>query len=157
MEPLKPGQSVGSYVAGDGLGGGLGGGVAGRGGGPLTGPVAPTQDERFLGMMAHLGAIAALFVTGGFLGWAVPLFLMIAKKDSAYIRTHAVEALNFQISMAIAAAVGWVLVLSIIGLCVGVPVLLAAAAAGVIFPLLGGLKANEGQLYRYPFNVRLVK
>jgi uncharacterized Tic20 family protein len=29
--------------------------------------------------------------------------------------------------------------------------------AGIVFGVIAGLKANEGQLYRYPFNISLVK
>jgi hypothetical protein len=29
--------------------------------------------------------------------------------------------------------------------------------AGILFGVLGGIKANEGQFYKYPFNINIVK
>ncbi|MCI0572536.1 MAG: DUF4870 domain-containing protein [Myxococcaceae bacterium] len=140
MDPMNQGQSVGSYVAGTG--------------GPLTATVAPTSDEKTMGMLAHLGTIAGIVVGAGFLGWAVPLFLLLTKgKDSAYIRYHAVESLNFQITLMIAAAGSAILIC----LGIGILMLLAIAGASIVFAIIAGLKANEGEYYRYPFTLRLVK
>ncbi|RKH74322.1 DUF4870 domain-containing protein [Corallococcus aberystwythensis] len=120
----------------------------------ITGSPSATQDEKTMGMLAHLGSIAGLVVGAGFLGWAVPLFLMLAKgKESSFIRGNAVESLNFQITTLIAMVISGVL------MCVGVGFILApiVALASLVFSVIGGLKANEGQLYRYPVNLRLVK
>jgi uncharacterized protein len=35
--------------------------------------------------------------------------------------------------------------------------LLVVTLVGVVFGVIGGLRANEGQLYRYPLSARLVK
>ncbi|WP_223646084.1 DUF4870 domain-containing protein [Corallococcus sp. EGB] len=120
----------------------------------ITGSPTATQDEKTMGMLAHLGSIAGLVVGAGFLGWAVPLFLMLAKgKDSSFIRANAVESLNFQITTLIAMFVSGILI------CVGVGFILVpvVALASLVFSVIGGLKANEGQIYRYPVNLRLVK
>ncbi|NOK36852.1 DUF4870 domain-containing protein [Corallococcus exercitus] len=121
----------------------------------ITGSPTATQDEKTMGMLAHLGTIAGLVVGAGFLGWAVPLFLMLTKgKESSFVRAHAVESLNFQITVAIAMTVSALLVCALgLGFITGAITFLAS----VVFSVMAGLKANDGELYRYPVNIRMVK
>ncbi|MGE6758709.1 DUF4870 domain-containing protein [Corallococcus interemptor] len=121
----------------------------------ITGSPTATQDEKTMGMLAHLGAIAGVVVGAGFLGWAVPLFLMLTKgKESSFVRAHAVESLNFQITCAIGMAVSAVLLCALgLGVITGGIIILGSLVLSVI----AGLKANDGELYRYPVNIRLVK
>ena len=42
-------------------------------------------------------------------------------------------------------------------LVVAIAISLAAWVVSVIFSIIGGLKANEGVAYRYPFAIRLIK
>lgn len=117
----------------------------------ITGPMAPTQDEKTMALLAHMGTIAGNIFG---LGFAVPLVLMLTKgKESQFIRAHSVESLNFQITVFIAAVVSGILI------CVGIGALLlpVVGLAALIFAIIAGLKANEGQLYKYPVNIRLVK
>ena len=117
----------------------------------ISGSPMPTQDEKTMGLIAHIGAlVASLFG----LGFAVPLVLMLTKgKESAFIRAHSVESLNFQITVFIAA------VISSITICIGIGAILlpVVVIAAFVFCIIAGLKANEGQLYKYPVNIRLVK
>jgi uncharacterized Tic20 family protein len=118
----------------------------------LTGSPAPTQDEKTWGMIAHLSGIAALLIGLPFLG---PLIVMLVKgKDSAWVNAHAKEALNVQITAFIAYLVCTPLVL-----CLGLGALIALGVgiAVVVFNILAALKANNGEMYRYPATLRLVK
>ncbi|MCP3059858.1 DUF4870 domain-containing protein [Myxococcus sp. K38C18041901] len=117
----------------------------------ITGTPMPTQDEKTMALIAHMGTILGNFVG---LGFAVPLVLMLTKgKESSFIREHAVESLNFQITIFIAAVV------ASITLCVGIGFVLLplVGVVALVFSIIAGLKANEGQLYKYPFAIRLVK
>lgn len=117
----------------------------------LTGSPAPTQDEKTWGMLAHLSGLVASFVGLPFLG---PLIVMLTKgKESKWVEMHAKEALNFQITMT---AVIWI---GILGSCLIVPLILAiiAGVGALILSIMAGLKANNGETYRYPATVRLVK
>ena len=117
----------------------------------ISGSPMPTQDEKTMGLLAHMGTILANFVG---LGFAVPLVLMLTKgKESSFVRAHSVESLNFQITVFIAA------VISSITICVGIGLILlpVVGIAALVFSIIAGLKANEGQLYKYPVNIRLVK
>jgi uncharacterized Tic20 family protein len=112
---------------------------------PLTSS-SPTKDEINLALLSHLLGIFTSFVGA--------LVLWIMKKDeSAFVGQHALEALNFQITIAIAFAICMVLTFILIGVFF-IPLVYAA---NVIFCILGAMAASKGNEYRYPFAVRLLK
>ena len=61
--------------------------------------------------------------------------------------------MNFNITVAIAGLVCVVLLFILVGF-VLLPLL---GIAWVVFTIIAAIKANEGELYRYPFTLRLVK
>jgi uncharacterized Tic20 family protein len=129
--------------------------------GPTAFALSP-QQERTWAMFAHIGAIIAGFLPGmAFLG---PLVVMLTQgTKSPFVRRHAVESLNFQLTVLIALIAGFVvsvvlLVVTLgLGLLVFIPVFFAGFIAALIFTVIGGVKANNGEDYRYPINIRMVK
>ncbi len=94
-----------------------------------------------------------MFVGGGVLGFVAPLIAYAAKgQQSPTVRAHAIAALNFQILWSIIGLVGWILSYVTFGL-----VAVAAMIVGIVFGIIGGVKANEGQVYRYPMSLSIVK
>jgi uncharacterized Tic20 family protein len=110
-----------------------------------------TPDERTWGTMAHVSSIIAMFVGG--LTVLGPLIVWLVKKnESAYVAHHGREALNFQITMLFVTIVCALSLFCFIGF-----VLLPLAfLANVILSIVGAMWANEGQLWTYPFSIRLV-
>jgi uncharacterized protein len=107
-------------------------------------------------MLAHLsGLIAAFF----FLGFVGPLIIMLIQGDkSAFVRRHAVEALNFQITLlllSVAAVLAVVLTLGI-GAIIIAPLALIVAIVALILIIVAMVRANNGEDYRYPLSLRLV-
>ncbi len=119
---------------------------------PSSLPAAPTQDERTWGMLAHLTAFAGFIVPfGNVFG---PLVVWLMKRDqSAFVAEQGKEALNFNITILIGAALCGVLVFVFIGILLGVALFIFWLALTII----AGIKAGEGVHYRYPFAIRLVK
>lgn len=114
----------------------------------------PTQDEKTMAMFCHLGALAGFVIPIPFAGIIVPLIIWQMKKDqSDYIDRHGKESLNFQITMAIAFLISFILVF----LFIGIPILIGLAIFNLIIVIIAAIKANEGTEYRYPFNLRLIK
>ncbi|MBS1660633.1 MAG: DUF4870 domain-containing protein [Bacteroidetes bacterium] len=113
---------------------------------PLT---TPTSDERTLGILSHVLSI----VPGvGILG---PLIIFLIKKDTAsqFVGENAKESLNFQITVYLAAIACWILAFILIGfLLLGV-----LAIANFVLVIIATIKASENKIYRYPFNLRLIK
>ena len=111
-------------------------------------------------MFAHLGGILISFVA--------PLVIWLMHKGRGrYVEEQAKEALNWWITVAGVWIVLWLLTLILVAVtcsgrlfCTGgflgfLPWL--AAIGGVIFAIMGGIAANKGEPYRYPFAVRLIK
>lgn len=103
------------------------------------------DDDKTMGMIAHGGPILVGF-------WA-PLLIMLIKKDSAFAQQEAKEALNFQIWVAIGVAISIPLFFIVIGICTLVLVLIGA----LVFEVMGIMKVNSGEPYRYPVNFRIIK
>ncbi|WP_233843304.1 DUF4870 domain-containing protein [Dyella sp. 2HG41-7] len=121
-------------------------------------------EERTWAMMAHLSALLGALVTVTFgHGWACfigPLVIWLVKKDTMpFVNDQAKEALNFNITVAIATLV--LLILSIvtfgIGLIIAIPMWVIIWIAWLVLTVVAGMKANEGVRYRYPFALRLIK
>ena len=117
---------------------------------PAQAPEEPkqevSQDAKNMAMLCHL-----LGLLTSFLG---PLILWLIKKDDdPFIDKQGKEALNFQITVAIAFIVSSLL----IGVCIGALLVPAVAIADLVFSIMACVKANQGQAYRYPVSIRFVK
>jgi uncharacterized Tic20 family protein len=112
-------------------------------------PMSPT-DQRTWAIATHLSPFLAAFFALSFLG---PLIMYVIFKDrGAYIRHHAAEALNFQLTMWIGLLISVPLMFVLIGF-------LTAGAIGIamlVCHILGAVAANDGRDYRYPFTIRFV-
>jgi len=113
---------------------------------PVSAP-APA-DQRTMALVAHILGIFTWFI-GPLIIW------MINKDDSskAFVTDQAKEALNFQITITIAMLICFVLMIVIIG------GLLAPLVGllNLVFCIIAAVKANNGEAYRYPFALRLIK
>jgi uncharacterized protein len=113
----------------------------------------PSAEERQWALFAHLSALLGI-VTAGWLCFVGPLVIWLVKKDTMpFVDDQAKEALNFNITVMIAAAISWVLLFVLIGFLL----LPAVAIFWLVFVIIAAIKANEGTRYRYPFTLRLVK
>lgn len=101
-----------------------------------------------MALAAHLLGIFTWFI-GALIIW------LINKDDAskAFVTDQAKEALNFQITVTIAMVISIILMVVIIG---GI----LAPIVGIInlvFCIIAAVKANNGEAYRYPFTLRLIK
>ena len=112
----------------------------------------PSREARQWAMFCHFSAFLGMwFPFGSLIG---PLILWQVKRESdPFIDDQGKEALNFQITVAIAWLVCMVLAFAVIGFFL----MIALAIATVVLTTIGGIKANKGIAYRYPFTWRLVK
>ncbi len=113
---------------------------------PPSPPANSGTDEKTLAALTHASGI--------FFGLIVPLVVWLLKKDqSPYLADNAKEALNFQITVLIACFVSGALTVVLIGLLLLPLVILA----DVILCIIAAVKTNNGETYRYPFALRLIK
>ncbi|MBL8186992.1 MAG: DUF4870 domain-containing protein [Acidobacteria bacterium] len=111
-----------------------------------------SKEERTWGMLAHLSALLGYLVLP-FGNIIAPLVVWLVKKDqSQFVGDQAKESLNFQISCTIYMVVALISLLLLVGFIL-VPLVYAF---GLILTLIGTVKANNGEAYRYPFTIRLI-
>jgi uncharacterized Tic20 family protein len=111
-----------------------------------------SQEDRNWGLIAHLSALSGLIIPlGSVLG---PLIVYLVKKDqSAFGTDCAKEALNFNITILIAAIICACLWLIFIGILLSV----ALFFFWLVLTILAAVRASEGTVYRYPATIRFVK
>jgi uncharacterized Tic20 family protein len=98
---------------------------------------APDGEDRLLGALAH--------ASGYFTSILGPLlFLLLSGKRSEYVRRHAAEALNFQLTVLLVVAVTFGLG--------AVLYLVTWIVAGI-----AAISALAGGSFRYPWTLRLIK
>ena len=137
---------------------------------------APVAAERHWAAAAHLSALALALLTSWIAGVAGALgagaVYMLKRDESAFVSEHAREALNFNLSMLIYAAVAFAAAIVLVGATVvtlglglvltlpaGIALALVVAAIAVLWlvcSVIATVKAWNGEPYRYPFTLRLV-
>jgi len=116
------------------------------------------DEDRTWGLAAHATALIGALAGGApaFLG---PLIILLARGDRAFVRAHAAEALNFQLSLLIYATAAVLLALLTlgIGLFVIIPAWIGILVVGTVFLVQGMLAARDGRTYHYPLSLPLVR
>ena len=109
----------------------------------------PDKDARTWAMICHLIAFSGYVVPfGNLLG---PLIVWAIKKDEhPFINDQGKEAINFQLTMTIAVIISIILMFILIGF-----LLIAVVCVySIIMIVIAAMKANDGELYRYPITIR---
>jgi uncharacterized protein len=118
---------------------------------PQTQPVEAqkievSNDAKNMGVLCHL--------LGFFTCFFGPLIIWLIKKDQMpFVDHHGKEALNFQITLAIAFVVAWISIFCFIGAFL-IPILVLA---DLIFCIIACIAASKGEYYKYPWCLRLIK
>jgi uncharacterized Tic20 family protein len=117
-------------------------------------PLSTTEDNQWASF-AHLG---------GILGFLPSLIIWLVFKDrGAFTNVEAKEALNFQITAAIGQVAVFILNAILTAVTLGIwgfigwLLPLAVWVISLIWSVQGFLKAKDGNHYRYPFALRLIK
>ena len=104
------------------------------------------SDERLWAALAQVSGILISFI-------GPLLVLLIFGPRSAFVKKESTEALNFQITVAIAYVIGFVLTLVV----VGIFIVMAVWVVSLVFMILAALKNKDGVDYRYPVCIRFIK
>lgn len=105
-----------------------------------------SDDAKNMALLCHL---LGLFTA--FLG---PLVIWLLKKESSkFVDEQGKEALNFQITVAIALFVSGLLT----AICIGAFMLAIVWIADIVFCIMACMAVHNGEHYKYPVSIRLVK
>ena len=103
------------------------------------------SETRQWGMILHLSMLAGYAVP--YAGLIAPILIWQLKKNELPgIDIHGKNAANWIISMIIYSVVCFLLAFVVIG----VPLFIILCVLGVIFPIIAGIKANNGEVWKYP-------
>ena len=105
------------------------------------------SDSRAWAAAAQLLPLFGAYVLGALIIW------LIKRDEDPFVEESAREALNFQLSMLIYGLASAVLIIILIG----VVMLFAIGIFSFVMAIYAGIKAANGELYRYPLTMRMVK
>lgn len=99
-------------------------------------------------MALHLSQFAGFLAPG--LGFIVPILIWrIKTEELPGLDPHGRAVTNWMISFII--YIGAAFLLSFV--LIGVPLLVILSVLGIVFPIVGALKASNGQTWRYPLAI----
>jgi len=110
------------------------------------------KEDRQMLMILHLSQLLNLITVVG--GLIVPILLWQLKKDEIEgMEAQGKEVVNFQLSLLVYSVIAFILAFVLIGFFIfGIIALL-----NIIFPIIYGLKANNGEPVSYPLTIRFIK
>ena len=87
-------------------------------------------------------------------GWVLPFLIWQLKKDQLpALDPHGKVVANWLISLLIYTVIS--IPLCFIG--IGILIMIVLGVLGIVFPILGAIRANEGTLWRYPLSIQFFK
>jgi len=108
-----------------------------------------SSNENTWSMFMHFSLLCGFLIP--FAGLIVPIVMWQVKKDdSELIDRHGRIIVNWIITEIILAIAFGILCFIVIG----VPLLGALLVAGIVFPIIGGIKANNSEVWPYPFSIK---
>lgn len=106
-------------------------------------------------MILHLSALAGLVIPCGNI--IAPLAIWLIKKpELPGIDPEAKKVLNFQISYAIYMIAS--IIVAAVGSCLIIPIILplVVGIAWLVFTIIGGVKASNGEAYEFPLTIKML-
>lgn len=121
--------------------------------------VNPESEARTWNMWCHLSILSGFFIPfgnllGPFLVW------QMKKNEIPSVEAHAKASLNFQLTILIALVIGFAGAFVLSLFCFGYllfPIVGLLGLCGLIFPIIAGIKANDGVDYQYPYSIDFLK
>ena len=109
------------------------------------------SENSYIALM-HFSQFAGYIIL--FLGFIMPIIMwMINKDNSIKVDQHGKNIVNFLISWIIYAVASLILVFLVIGL----PMLIALGVLQIVFIIMAGLKASNGEYWKYPLSITFLK
>ncbi len=103
-------------------------------------------------MLMHLSQLAGFIIPFG--GLILPIVMWATNKDKfGEVDKHGKVIINWILSALIYGFICFILTFVIIG----VFGYIALAIAGLVFIVLGAIKANQGELWQYPLSIKFLK
>jgi hypothetical protein len=116
------------------------------------------KDERIWAALCHISAFAIYIIplVGNILA---PLGIWLLKKNQyPLVRDQGKEVLNFQISLTIYLLTTYLLLVLLLSFVfIGMTIIFGLLIFQFVIIIYAALRANDGESYRYPITIRLIK
>ncbi len=116
----------------------------------------PSPSSRMAAILAHLSAPIAALLSAGSLSLLGPLLVWLLKKHDRYARSAAAGAFNFNLSFWLLYLVSWLLIFTVIGAIVGIPLIIVLFVVSAWCHIKGAIRAADDRPYDYPFQIRVL-
>jgi uncharacterized protein len=116
----------------------------------------PSASSRIAAILAHLSAPIAALLSAGSLSLLGPLLVWLVKKDDPYVRRAAAGAFNFNLSFWLLYLISWLLIITVVGAVVGIPLLVVLFLVSAWCHIKGAIRAADDRPYDYPFQIRVL-
>lgn len=111
-------------------------------------------SEKLWSVLIHLGGAIVSFLSYATLAFLPALIGYLVLKDRGpFVRENTKNALNFQLTLLIGVVVGWITAFILIGFLI----LLAVWVVNIVFSIIAAVRANKGEVYRYPMTITFIK
>jgi uncharacterized protein len=121
-------------------------------GGPAN-AIDAEQQTRLWAMLLHLSQLAGYFLVP-LAGLIAPVVIWQLKKtELPGIDAHGKVVMNWILSALIYGMVCFALCFAF----VGAPLFMVLGILAIVFPVIGGIKANNGELWEYPLSIPFFK
>jgi uncharacterized protein len=121
-----------------------------------TSSVTPSPSSRIAAIFAHLSAPIAALLSAGSLSLLGPLLVWLVKKHDPYTRRAAAGAFNFNLSFWLLYLISWLLIFTVVGAIIGVPLIIGLFVVSAWCHVKGAIRAANDQPYDYPFQIRVL-
>src|SRR4051794_28359552 len=114
------------------------------------------KNTRLWGMILHLSILAGYPIPVA--GLVAPIVIWQVKKNELPgLDAHGKNAVNWILSFIIYNLVCFILFITLILSIIAIPLAIALHVIGVIFPIIAGIKANNGEYWKYPLSITFFK
>ncbi len=111
-----------------------------------------TTEQKQTGMFLHLSQLLNFIVPFG--GVIAPIIIWQMNKDKTpALDAHGKMVVNWMLSGLIYSVISFVLAFVLIGF-LG---FIALFVMGIVFPIVGAIKANNGEFWEYPLTIKFLK
>jgi uncharacterized Tic20 family protein len=112
------------------------------------------SKENQWAMALHLSQLAHFVVIVPLAGVIAPILIWQLKKgEFPSLDAHGKIVVNWLISAFIYCIVSALLLVILIG----IPLLVVLGILAVVFPIIGGIKASSGEVWKYPLSISFLK
>jgi uncharacterized Tic20 family protein len=99
-----------------------------------------------------------MILSAGWLSFLGPLLVWLIWKDrGTLVRNAAASAFNFNITVWVVTIVGWICIFTIVLIPLAIALWAVVWIAQIVLSIIGAMRASNGEVYRYPFQIPILK